>query len=199
MLVWIICSRLYPRRDCVPTAQWERRVKQNRGKVERWPFASSIESSILGLFRDASILRSLSKPGLSLSRFQPTFLMGMVCFTVLRQSGFMPLWLEWQSNCNYGMCFPSNDHNTCDTVLKNSLENLLDCSWVNESLSFSPVRRCWSTLRGFTANGCSARSEQCSPDASCFRTQRWRSSWPTEVKLSYSVFQNKDHSKFLVL
>lgn len=192
MLVWIICGRLTPAGIVFQQhseSEWERRVKLNRGKVERWPFASSTESSIL---------RSLSKPGLSLSRFQPTFLTEMECFAVLRQSGFMPLWLEWQSNCNYGMCFPSNDHNTCDTVLKNSLENLLDCSWVNKSLSFSPVRRCWSTLRGFTANGCSARSEQCSPDASCFRTQRWRSSWPTEVKLSY-VFQNNDHSNYLEL
>lgn len=63
VLVWIIYGRLTPvgtvfqqrGESAGPTR--DRRVKQNRGKVERWPFASSTESSVLHLFRDASISR----------------------------------------------------------------------------------------------------------------------------------------------
>ena len=43
-------------------------------------------------------------------------------------------------------------------------------------------RRCWRSQRDSTVSGCSVRSEPCSPDSSSCRTQRWRSSWPTEVR-----------------
>ena len=43
-------------------------------------------------------------------------------------------------------------------------------------------RRCWRSRRDSTVSGCSVRSEPCSPDSSSCRTQRWRSSWPTEVR-----------------
>lgn len=45
------------------------------------------------------------------------------------------------------------------------------------------LKRCSPIQRVCTANGCSVKSELCSPDATCCRTPGWRSSWPTGVSL----------------